>query len=307
MKENKAEDNSLIFILGITQRSGTNFLGNLLCLHPDCESPSPIYENMILEDAHILKDYADNLYSRWDQLWFSEKKVKKEEVYKALGSGLSSFLQVYVNNNKRIVTKSPSVKNLSLFFKLFPEAKLIILIRDGRSVVESYVKSFSFSYESAIRLWAERARIIIDFQKKNEYSKENFLIVKYESLVTDNEKEMHKILTFLDLDKAKYDFESAKKIPVSGSSELKSKGQNMHWEPVSKTPDFNPLNRFANWSISTQNRFNWIAGDLLSMLGYEKMEKLTKNAILNNKLLDNSQKVKMWLKNKKAKIRKRFM
>lgn len=34
----EAGDN-LIFILGVTMRSGTNYLNNLLLLHPQCEYP----------------------------------------------------------------------------------------------------------------------------------------------------------------------------------------------------------------------------------------------------------------------------
>ncbi len=36
-----------IFILGISERSGTNFLFHLLCLHPDCDPGGPIWENYL--------------------------------------------------------------------------------------------------------------------------------------------------------------------------------------------------------------------------------------------------------------------
>ena len=41
------------------------------------------------------------------------------------------------------MTKRPSVKNLHRFFEFPPEARLIILMRDGRSVVQSSRSSWS--------------------------------------------------------------------------------------------------------------------------------------------------------------------
>jgi hypothetical protein len=270
MTENKDEKTNPIFVLGITQRSGTNFLGNLLVLHPDCEYPSPIYEDLILEDSQILNEYADKLYSRWDPQWGVNHHTKKN-IKSSLGSGLISFLRSHLSSaEKRLVSKSPSVKNLNYFFQWFPEAKLIILIRDGRSVVESYVKSFSFSYETAMQLWADRAKIIVDFMEENKNKQECFMLVKYEDLFSDNEKQMENILTFLNLDKAKYDFDGAKKMPIRGSSELKTKSENVHWKPVSKTESFNPLERHSNWNTSKLRMFNRIAGKYLYEFGYEK-------------------------------------
>ena len=54
----------------------------------------------------------------------------------------------------RLVTKTPTVKNLGLFFQLFPTSKLLVLVRDGRSVVESAVRTFDRPYGHAAREWA---------------------------------------------------------------------------------------------------------------------------------------------------------
>jgi protein-tyrosine sulfotransferase len=286
MTENKDETTNPIFVLGITQRSGTNFLGNLLVLHPDCEYPSPIYEDLLLEDSQILNEYADKLYSRWDSKWGVNYDTKKR-LKKAIGSGLITFLRSHLSSaEKRLVSKTPSVKNLNSFFQWFPEAKLIIIIRDGRSVVESYVKSFSFSYETAMQLWADRAKIIVDFMETNKNNQKGFMLVKYENIFSENKKEMEKILTFLNLDKTKYDFESAKKMPVHGSSELKTKSEGIHWEPVAKTTNFNPLARYSNWDISKHRMFNRIAGKYLYEFGYETGNYVPDKVTLFNKIVE---------------------
>ena len=83
---------------------------------------------------------------------------------------------------------------LLMIFQLFPQARLLILVRDGRSVVESTVKSFGTSYELSMQRWAEAARIILEFQKNNQNKSGNFLIVRYEDLLDNLEKELIRIL-----------------------------------------------------------------------------------------------------------------
>jgi hypothetical protein len=43
----------------------------------------------------------------------------------------------------------------------------------------------------------------------------------------------------------------------------------VHWDPVPKGADFQPLLRFAHWSKAQHQRFNWIAGRELGLFGYE--------------------------------------
>ena len=54
---------SPIFILGISQRSGTNFLFDLLCLHPDCGAPSIKWEDFLVDKSDLLVRYVSSVYS----------------------------------------------------------------------------------------------------------------------------------------------------------------------------------------------------------------------------------------------------
>jgi len=55
-----------IFIIGIMERSGTNFLCDLLKLDPDCAHVhSPIAEDHLLKRADLLIKYADFLQGLW--------------------------------------------------------------------------------------------------------------------------------------------------------------------------------------------------------------------------------------------------
>jgi Sulfotransferase family len=169
---------------------------------------------------------------------------------------------------RRVITKTPSVRNLDNFFKLFPSAYLLILVRDGRAVVESRVKTFHESYETSTRIWAEGANTILRFVEKSRGLHANHLIVRYEDLWNEPERELRRIFAFAALDADNYDFSAATRIPVRGSSVFHGKGKEAHWTPVEKTPDFNPVLRSNHWTRSMHERFNWVAGQQQARLGY---------------------------------------
>jgi hypothetical protein len=255
-----------IFILGISQRSGTNFLFDLLRLHPDCGAPSTNWEDFLVDKSDLLIRYVSSVYSGWRRRGTGQEV--EALLYEQLGNGLISVLASRIKE-KRVVTKTPSVRNLGHFFKLFPRAYLLILARDGHSVVESRVRTFGESYETAMRKWAEGADTILRFRQSADGSNGRYLIVRYEDLWNEPEKELRRIFTFLGLDSDKYDFNAAVNIPVRGSSVFhREEKKKIHWTPVEKTPDFDPLSRANQWSRSTHERFDWIAGQKLVALGY---------------------------------------
>lgn len=258
-----------IFILGISQRSGTNFLFDLLIQHPDCwGSPVNINEDFLIHHSEILQEYSKKVVNRWKQ-WI-EKEGFENALCKSIGDGLVSFL-TRAQVGKRFVTKTPSVRNLDQFFKFFPNANLIILVRDGRSVVESRVKTFGETYEKASRTWAEAAETILQNKEKFKKTSFNYLIVRYEDLCEDINGEMVKVLKFLKLDKDVYDFQSADNLPVRGSSQFHGKdASHVHWKPVKKTQEFKPLERWNSWERWKHEQFNCLAGKYLIEFGYEE-------------------------------------
>ena len=168
-----------------------------------------------------------------------------------------------------MVAKTPSVKNLDIFFRLFPNAKLIITIRDGRAVVESGKQSFGWDYNIATKRWAEAANTIKSFQERQNDAYSKYLVVRYEDIYNNVEEEINKILVFLNLDTSLYDFNAARNLPIRGTSELKRWGEkSVHWDPVQKKPGFDPTRRFEKWGRALHERFNHIAGFYLSYFGY---------------------------------------
>jgi hypothetical protein len=284
-----------IFILGITPRSGTNFLFDLLRLHPEIAPPEPIWEDFLLHHIDLLDTYIKEVKKRWDPKWGI---IGIEELlYTSLGDSLISFLNLLVKN-KNIVTKTPSVNNLNMFFKFFSHSKLLILVRDGRSVVESGVKSGFWSYEEGMRKWSEAAKKILKFKITAKAKSGDYLIVKFEELVNNTEDEIIKIFNFLNLEFKGYNLKAAKNLPVKGSSILRGPYKTLNWKPISKTKEFNPTIRWKQWNWKLHERFNWVAGSASEQFGYEKKVYI-KNRFLSglyNKILDMLWNLKIFVK-----------
>ncbi len=289
-----AQSTEPIFILGIAARCGTNYLHDLIRMHPDCDSGSAMLEeDNLLANAHLLTRYVDGVSRWWKQHWGQDElRTEKEALAQQIGQGLMGFLSAQLERRKqlsakdgnngrptRLVTKTPTVKNLGLFFQLFPTSKLLVLVRDGRSVVESAVRTFDRPYGHAAREWASSAQIIQNQRK--EHAATPFLLVRYEDLYTNVEKELRRIFDYLQLDADVYDYAGAVNLPVRGSSTLRGQpsarevpwvAKGIHWDPVQKPANFNPVERWASWSRAKHERFNWLAGDYLEPFGYARKD-----------------------------------
>jgi hypothetical protein len=97
-------------------------------------------------------------------------------------------------------------------------------------------------------------------------------------------------------------------LPVRGSSEFHGKKENIHWDPVKKTPDFNPLQRWSHWGRALHERFNWISGRYLVQFGYEEKRYATNQRlwVVRNKTLDIKWRVETIGQTLKAAIQRRI-
>ena len=289
-----------------TQRSGTNYIYNLLREHPGCLGPGPIWEDYVLEQSGVLTEYVSHLYRRWSPKWEVESKVAPPEaLLRYFGESIERFLRLQITNEsgdkealkknergrirlKILLTKTPTVTGLENVFDIFPEALLILIIRDGRAVVESGVRSFDWDYEIAMRKWNTAAETIYNMKEKYKNNSKKFLIVKYEDLYSDEKSELIRIFNYLDLDPKDYDFDSTASLGVSGSSVVRNETGEVHWQTTKRSPDFNPLARFKDWDSKRHGRFNWIAGQSMIRFGYELQENngSKRIAIARNRLYD---------------------
>jgi sulfotransferase family protein len=256
-----------IFIHGILPRSGTNYLCDLLLLHPDCaRGRDPVREDLFLDHSDHLVAFAHETRNAWDARWGRFAPDLSEQLCANIGAGLMSFL--WTDRSRRLVTKSPSVHHLERFFTFYPAARLLVLVRDGRSVVYSGMATFGWDFDRGCRLWSQAADAIRQFRRAQSSRSDRWRVVRYEDLLDDTEGELRKMFKFLELDPAVYDFKAARNLPVRGSSSFGRQGREVHWELVTKDESFAPKERWASWTPRQRERFDWLAGAQMRELGY---------------------------------------
>jgi hypothetical protein len=258
-----------IFVLGMLQRTGTNHLWDLLGLHPDTELLVPVYEDHLVRCSDHLVDYVSEVTRYWTPDW----DVPAEEssaLLASLGYGITRWLQG--DSDRRMVTKMPSVERADRFFELFPDCPLVLLVRDGRSVSESGVSSFGWSYERAFRRWATAADIVLGVLDQHA-GNSNLVLVRYEQLIDDPVASMRALCSGVGLDADRYPYHLIDELPVRGSSTLRSQGANqIHWGPTEKSASFDPRERWRTWDAHRHRRFAEVAGRQQRALGYDLVD-----------------------------------
>lgn len=263
------------FILGLTERTGTNYLWDLLRLHPAYAPVSPVYEDDLLRRADLLGAYAAATVDGWRR--FPVPGDAEDRLLKRLGDGLLANLADLAATGPlarpdavRLLTKTPSVEHIALFPRLFPGNHLLVLVRDGRAVVESAMRGFGWDFDDTARLWAERAREARRFMTSKAAAHTAVQLVRFEDLCLDLRPVLTRVLDFVGLGTAGYDFAAAAALPVRGSSVVGLVGGEVRWDPVDTPENFDPTARWRAWDAARLRRFDWLAGHELEDLGYER-------------------------------------
>lgn len=124
-----------VFILG-TGRSGTTLLGMLLSMHKDVaylNEPKAIWHKII-----PIEDIIGN-YKNKETLYRLDESNYTERMGKAANRIFSEYLSLTFS--KRVVDKYPElVYRVPFVLKLFPDARFIQIVRDGRDTIQSIEK-----------------------------------------------------------------------------------------------------------------------------------------------------------------------
>lgn len=261
------DGSGFIFIYGVLQRSGTNYLSRLLSYHPDVQQHPSVHEDWLLFHASDLAAFSTAISRRWQTSGWNIEADDSAGLMLAFGSALLAYLEQPVSEAGWLVLKTPSLWNLHLADAFFPKAKKIVIVRDGRDLIASGIRTFGWEFEHAVRRYAQAASYLGSNQATCE-----FLLLRYEDLIGDLAGSINKVLEYIGLDLDSYTFDLAFNAPVVGSSQqaIRVGTQNRDfWKPVRKNADFNSLNRWQGWSRFRKERFRWLAGDSLVALGYE--------------------------------------
>jgi hypothetical protein len=257
---------TVLFLLGITKRSGTNFLFDLLRQHPDVEMRPPLWEDYLLERIGPVADFAAGITSLWRD-WWDMDEAETNRFIRSLGGGIETFLTEGATS-RYVLMKTPTVANVHLSPLLFPSSPVILLVRDGRAVVESARRSFGKTDEEMTRRWAQGARQILNFLAEVSPSDPPRMLVRYEDLVASTEAELRRLFSALGLDPQNYDYAGAAELPVRGSSVVRGGAETVHWKPIPRPDGFNPLEHHGKWAPERLAAFAAVAGDALRAFGY---------------------------------------
>lgn len=254
----------LVFILGITPRSGTNLLYHALLEHPDCIPARPEGEDFLVRESIRLGRYVDSVADRWNPEWDADG-TRSTDLALSIGRGLSDFLEPD-EGAPVVVTKTPSAEGIEHAGRFFPDARMLVLVRDGRDVAESSVRSFGLTYGEAFRRWdlaARRLALALD-----RFETDAVRVVRFEKLVKEPTAEMTRVLEHCGLDAARYDFDAAATLPVYGSSTARGGADEVHWAPVDRPDGFDPVGRWSAWDDVLKTRFQRMCGTAAEGLGY---------------------------------------
>ena len=264
-----------IFIIGITGRSGTHYIAQLLKRHKVIVNNSLIREDHFVSELNYLELNVKNISYYWRKK-NKDNKEHEERIINNLKIGLGNGIINSVPTKKQakyFLLGTPYTHNISLFPDYFPNQKMLIIIRNAKDVVESGVRSNFWNYEEGLELWNRSAKRIIEFQSK---SQGDFIIVKYEDLFTDTTNKLKEIFNYLNVDSEEYPYDKLEKIPIQGSSDAKDENESWEYKNIEKNNNFKPLNRSENWSFIRKWRFNWKCGKNSEILNY-------KTEIINSK------------------------
>ena len=236
-------------------------------MHDDCApGRSPIWEDYLLRSSHHLAQFVAAAQASWDPVWGPTDHLRTQ-LAASLGDGLVRFMTI--DPTRRLLTKSPSLDNLERFFDFFPGAHLVVLVRDGRDVVDSGMATFGWELEDAARAWAKGVERVQGFVARDDVPAEQCSVVRYEDLVHRADETVPKLLRELQLPDDGIDTTAVGDLPVRGSSRFKGAAEDIHWHPVPRGDGFKPTRRWQRWDAATHRRFAGVAGAQLRQLGYE--------------------------------------
>ena len=256
-----------VMVHGIMPRSGTVYIGELLRRHPDLYAyPHQLWEVPALQltgqlrrlQDHFLRGYKPNL-----------GKLGDDDFVAVFGASIMAYLHQPVPSEKRLLIKMPSVQYLNNFYSMFPFENLLILVRDGRDLVHSTLRTWKrLNFVQVCLRWNRSARIVLKTRKMlQDNGFEGYLLVRYEDALRDAQGFVTAACNSFGLDPSRYPFDSIDSIKVIGSSKLE---QNVTWQFIKRPKNFAPVGYWENWSALRKTIFKAIAGRSLVELGYSE-------------------------------------
>ncbi len=259
-----------LMIYGVTPRCGTNYVGPLIALHPDLSA----WPNQIFEIPYLR---LTNHMLAFEKEYFNDYKLNKERMGQndflpLFGASFIGYLHSFISDpEKKMLLKEPDMRFLAYFPIVFPNEQMLLVLRDGRDVVYSTIKSWpSWSFADACRRWEKSARLMLQFYSQYKHNSQ-YWMVKYEDVLSSPESFIREACEKYSLDGSKFPYDKIDELKIVGSSTEGRKDGSVDWgNHVERPSNFKPVGRWKEWSPSKKATFKRIAGQTLLDAGYCK-------------------------------------
>lgn len=186
------------FLVG-AERSGTTLLRLMLSHHPHLAWSSEF--EYVVDKITDNGDFPDlHQYYQWLETHriFQARNFKIDETldYAQL---VNSFLWQWKNHHDKELIGATVHRHFDRLLKIWPDARFIHLIRDGRDVARSCIgMGWAGNVWTGVERWLEAESLWN--QLKSEISEDRYLEIIYEKLITDPVSTLTKICDFLGLE-----------------------------------------------------------------------------------------------------------
>lgn len=264
-----ADRGPAIIIQGAMPRCGTVYVGELLSHHPALHAyPHKMWEFPALKltpDVIALqKKFVLGYKLNWD-------KLGEADFLPLIGATLLAYLHEPVPPGRRVLAKMPSSQYLNHFFDMFPHEHLLVLVRDGRDLVHSTLRTWPrLNFIQVCLRWNRSARMVVTASKQfSRMDTNGYWLARYEDALHDPEAFVSEACRRFDLDETAYPTDQIDEIRVIGSSKLEKAGDDaVTWQHLKRPENFRPTQYWKQWSRLKRSIFKVIAGRSLMDLGY---------------------------------------
>lgn len=271
------------FIVG-SGRSGTTLMRAMLDSHPEVAVPPETYfitellprvsryeQDTSFATRVFLRDILGNQwFRRWELPADGVRQTLLTEPPTDYSDAIRSVYRLFAraHGKARYADKTPVyVNDVHTLAGLFPEARFVHVIRDGRDVAASFIDQEEMrpnGVAEAALLW--RQRVSAGRSAGAPLGPKRYLEVRYEDLVGDTEAALRSLCAFVDLE---YDSAMLTYPERAGDLVARDGGPRQH-RGVFMQPQVGLRDWRAELSSAAVEVFELVAGDLLSELGYER-------------------------------------
>ncbi|XP_063060905.1 protein-tyrosine sulfotransferase 1 isoform X1 [Engraulis encrasicolus] len=282
------KDMPLIFIGGVP-RSGTTLMRAMLDAHPEVRCGE---ETRVIPRILAMKQMWSR--SGREKMRLDEAGVTDEVLDSAMQAFLLEIIVKHGEPAAFLCNKDPfALKSLSYLAKIFPHAKFVLMIRDGRASVHSMISrkvtiaGFDLgSYRDCLTKWNRAIETM--YTQCLEVS-DKCLAVHYEQLVLHPEKWMRTLLKFLDIPWHEAVLHHEELIGKAGGVSLSKVERST--DQVIKPVNVEALSKWVGKIPADVLRDMAVIAPMLSRLGYDPHANPPNYGRPDPRVLDNTRRV----------------